>query len=80
MSRELIEYVTPWLVDHPEDVEITETEGDREGDAIVEIVVNPEDMGKIIGKRGRIIQSLRTLSKAAAQRSGSGNVGVEVVD
>lgn len=79
MSRALLEYVTPWLVDHPEDVEITEVEGDREGDVVIELAVHPDDMGKIIGRRGRIIQSLRILAKAAAQRSG-GNVGVEVVD
>ena len=79
MSRELIEYVTPWLVDHPDEVEITEVEGEREGEVIFELVVHPDDMGKIIGRRGRIIQSLRILARAAAQRSG-GTVSVEVVD
>lgn len=78
MTRALIEYVAPWLVDHPEDVTITEVESEG-GGLILEVSVNPEDMGKIIGKRGRIIHSLRTLARAAAQREGT-SVMVEVVD
>ena len=78
MSRELLEYVGPWLLDHPEDLEITEGESDRDG-IVLEIKVNPEDMGKIIGKRGRIIRSLRALARASANRE-EGPVMVEVVD
>ena len=78
MSRQLVEYVTPWLVDDPEAVEIAEVEGD-DGSMIVEVSVNPEDVGKIIGKRGRIIRALRTLAKAAGQKQGR-SVTVEVVD
>jgi hypothetical protein len=78
VSRALLDYVTPWLVDYPDDVEITEVEG--EGEAIVyEISVHPDDMGKIIGKRGRIIHSLRALARASAQRDGR-SIMVEVVD
>ena len=78
MSRALVDYVVPWLVDHPADVSITEAAG--EGDTtVLEINVHPEDMGKIIGKQGRIIRSLRTLARAAGQRSGE-SVMVEVVD
>ncbi|MGH2736365.1 MAG: KH domain-containing protein [Actinomycetota bacterium] len=78
MSRALVEYVVPWLVDNPDDVEISETTG--EGDSIVlEISVHADDMGKIIGKQGRIIRSLRTLARAAGQRSGE-SIMVEVVD
>lgn len=78
MTRELLEYIGPWLVDNPEDVQITEVEGDR-GATVLEVTVNPEDMGKLIGKRGRIIRSIRTLARAAGQRDGQ-NVMVEVVD
>lgn len=78
MSRQLLEFVVPWLLDHPDEVEITEAEGDR-GATVFELTVNPEDMGKIIGKRGRIIRSLRVLARAAGQRDGN-NVFVEVVD
>ena len=78
MTAQFLEYVTPWLVDNPDDVSITETEG--EGDAtILEVSVHPDDMGKIIGKQGRIIRSLRTLARAAGQRDGH-SVMVEVVD
>lgn len=78
MSREFLEYVIPWLVDHPEDVEITETESER-GGTVLEISVHAEDVGKMIGKRGRIIRSLRALARAASQRDGHA-VMVEVVD
>ncbi|MGH2746979.1 MAG: KH domain-containing protein [Actinomycetota bacterium] len=78
MSRELVEYVIPWLVDHPEDLQIEEIEGEK-GALIIELSVHPDDMGKVIGKRGRIIRSLRTLAKAAGQRDDR-PVLLEVVD
>lgn len=77
MSRELLEYVVPWLVDNPEGITIEEVEGDR-GAPVLELTVDPEDVGKVIGKRGRIIRALRTLAKAA--QGEGGNVMVEVVD
>lgn len=77
MSRELLEYLGPWLLDSPDAMEITESEGER-GGIVYELKVDPEDMGKIIGKRGRIIRAIRTLARAA-QRDG-GSVMVEVVD
>jgi predicted RNA-binding protein YlqC (UPF0109 family) len=49
------------------------------GTTIFEVSVNPEDMGKLIGRRGRIIQSLRVLARAAQGRDG-GSVMVEVID
>lgn len=78
MSRALIEYLGPWLLDHPEALEINEVEGER-GETVLELSVDPEDMGKIIGKRGRIIRSIRSLARAAATSEGD-NVMVEVVD
>ena len=78
MTRALVEYVAPWLVEHPEAVEIEEVETEA-GAVVVEVSVHPDDVGKIIGKRGRVIRSLRTLAKAAGQRAGE-NVTVEVVD
>lgn len=78
MTRALIEYLGPWLLDHPENLEIAEVEGER-GETVLELTVDPEDMGKIIGKRGRIIRSIRSLARAAATSEGD-NVMVEVVD
>ncbi len=77
-SREFIDYVLPHLVDHPDDVEVAEVEAEN-GGLIFELTVNPEDMGKVIGKRGRIIRALRTLTRAASQGEGR-PASVEVVD
>ncbi|MDQ3646152.1 MAG: KH domain-containing protein [Actinomycetota bacterium] len=78
MSRALLEYVGPWLVDHPDDFNVVEIEGER-GAIVLELTVNPEDTGKVIGRNGRIIRSLRTLARAAGQREGQ-TFFVEVVD
>ena len=77
-AKDFLEYTVPWLVDSPEDVEINEIEGDT-GGVVYELTVAPEDMGKVIGKRGRIIRSLRTIARAAGQGDGR-PVSVEVVD
>ena len=78
MTRRLVEYLSPWLLDNPDDLDITEVEGDR-GALVLELTVHPDDMGKIIGKRGRIIRSIRSLARAAGQTSGE-TILVEVVD
>ncbi len=78
MTRRLVEYLGPWLLDHPDELEIQETDGER-GALVLELTVDPEDMGKIIGKRGRIIRSIRSLARAAGQTEGE-TVLVEVVD
>ena len=78
MSRALLEYVGPWLVDHPEEMSVLEVEG--EGDLLIlEVSPHPDDVGKVIGRRGRIIRSLRSLARAAGQLEGR-SVTVEVVD
>jgi predicted RNA-binding protein YlqC (UPF0109 family) len=77
-AKAFLEYSLPWLVDQPDDIEIAEVEGERD-QIIYEITVHPDDMGKVIGKRGRIIRSLRTIAKAAGQGEGR-SVSVEVVD
>ena len=62
--KKLIETLVKALVDHTEDVKINELE---ENDTLTyEVVVNPEDLGKIIGKQGRVANALRTVAKAAA--------------
>ncbi|MCM1179604.1 MAG: KH domain-containing protein [Clostridium sp.] len=64
--KELVEVIAKSLVDHPEEVEVIETSKD---DAIyVELKVSQDDMGKVIGKQGRIAKSIRTVVKAAASK------------
>lgn len=64
--RELVETIAKALVDHPEAVEVNEVEGERS--TILELKVAPEDMGKVIGKQGRIAKAIRTVVKAAATK------------
>jgi predicted RNA-binding protein YlqC (UPF0109 family) len=64
--KELVEVIATSLVDHPEEVVVTEKETDKS--IIVELKVAPEDMGKVIGKQGRIAKSIRTVVKAAATK------------
>jgi len=68
--KELVKIIASALVDHPEEVSVSETietEGDKET-IVVHLNVNEEDMGKVIGKQGRIAKALRTVVKAAASR------------
>ncbi|WP_293977308.1 KH domain-containing protein [uncultured Clostridium sp.] len=62
--KELVEYMAKSLVDNPECVSVNEVDGEQS--LILELKVAPEDMGKIIGKQGRIAKAIRTVVKAAA--------------
>jgi len=64
--KELVEVIAKSLVDHPEEVVVTEREGDRA--LIVELSVAKSDMGKVIGRKGRIAKAIRAVVKAAAMR------------
>ncbi|MGE5604849.1 MAG: KH domain-containing protein [Bacteroidota bacterium] len=64
--KELVLQVTKALVDHPDDVRVLQTE--RNNHTLLEITVNSEDVGKVIGKQGRIIKALRNVVKACALR------------
>ncbi len=64
--KELVEMIVKALVDQPEDVKITETAG--ESIVILEIAVAQDDVGKVIGKEGRIANAIRTVVKAAAAK------------
>jgi predicted RNA-binding protein YlqC (UPF0109 family) len=77
MTTDVLEYIAKSLVDHPDEVSITEVEEDDE--VVLELRVHPEDMGKIIGKRGRTAKAIRTMVKAAATREGT-NATVEIVE
>jgi predicted RNA-binding protein YlqC (UPF0109 family) len=64
--KELVEVIAKSLVDHPDEVVVTERETDKS--IIVELKVASDDMGKVIGKQGRIAKSIRTVVKAAATK------------
>ena len=74
--KELLLYVAKQLVDDPEAVTVTERE-DGES-TVLELRVAPEDMGKVIGKQGRIAKALRSVVKAAATKANK-KVVVEIV-
>ena len=74
--KELVEVIAKALVDHPEEVTVTETEKDNA--TVVELRVSPTDMGKVIGKQGRIAKAIRSVVKAAASRDDK-KVIVEIV-
>ena len=65
--KELIKHIVQALVDHPEQVEISEVEGSRV--SVLEIKVAKEDIGKIIGKQGRTAQAIRTILNAASAKA-----------
>jgi len=62
--KDLLELIAKNLVDNPDSVVVTETQGER--GTILELRVAPEDMGKVIGKQGRIAKAIRTVVKAGA--------------
>lgn len=74
----LVETLVAPLVDFPDDLEVTAEEAE-DGTILAEIRVNEEDAGKVIGRQGRVIKSIRTLARAAASRDGVA-VEVEPVD
>ena len=75
--KELLLYMAKNLVDNPDAVSVNEIT-DEEG-KVLELRVAPEDMGKVIGRQGRIAKEIRTIIKSVAQRDGQ-KVSVEIVD
>ena len=64
--KELVEVIAKALVDNPDEVVVTETEKER--GTFIELKVAPSDMGKVIGKQGRIAKAIRSVVKAAASK------------
>ena len=64
--KELVEVIAKSLVEHPDEVVVTETENEKS--ILVELRVAPSDMGKVIGKQGRIAKAIRSVVKAAASQ------------
>lgn len=75
--KDLLLYIAQNLVDNPDAVNVTEIEGENE--TVLELRVAEGDMGKVIGRQGRIAKEIRTLIKSVALRSGK-RVSVEIVD
>lgn len=75
--KELLTYIAQSLVDNPDEVSVTERENDEE--TVFEVRVAEGDMGKIIGRQGRIVKEIRILMRAVAQRQGK-KVSVEIMD
>ena len=75
--KELLEVIVKPLVNNPDEVSVTLTE--REGSVLLELRVNPSDMGKVIGKQGRIAKAIRTVMRAAAKNDDK-KVIVDIVE
>ena len=75
--KELLTYITQNLVDNPDEVNVTEHGTDSE--IVFEVRVADGDMGKVIGRHGRIVKEIRILMKSVAQRQGK-KVSVEIMD
>ena len=75
--KQLLTYVVQNLVDHPEEVSVEERGAG--GEIVFEVRVADDDMGKVIGRQGRVVKEIRILMKAVAQRKGK-KVSVEILD
>ncbi len=75
--KDLLLYIARNLVENPDAVTVTEVQDDQE--LTLELRVAPEDMGKVIGRQGRIAKEIRTLIRSYAQRTGV-KVSVDIVD
>jgi len=67
MLKELVEYIARSLVDKPEDVHVTEVEGEQT--SVLELKVAKEDLGKVIGKQGSTARAMRTILGAASTKA-----------
>ena len=75
--KELVEVIAKSLVDHPEDVRVEEKQQDRQ--VTLELHVDEDDMGKVIGRQGRLAKAMRTGVKAAATRENK-KVSVDIIE
>ena len=75
--KELLTYIVQSLVDHPDEVSVTERKAD--GETVFEVRVADGDMGKVIGRQGRIVKQIRVLMRAVAQKKGK-KISVEILD
>ena len=76
--KDLLLYIASSLVENPDDVSVTEKQG--EDGLTLELRVAPDDMGKVIGRQGRIAKEIRTVIRSYTQRTGVKNVTVDIVE
>ena len=76
-TKELIEHIAKALVDHPEQVKVSEVEGEKT--SVIELAVAKEDLGKIIGKQGRTAKAIRVILGAASAKLGKHSV-LEIIE
>jgi len=77
VMKELVEYIAKALVDNPDQVQVTEIEGEQT--SVIELKVAKEDLGKVIGKQGRTARAIRTLLSAASTKIGKRAV-LEIIE
>lgn len=78
MEKELVEYIVRALVDEPDSVSINQVDGEQS--TIIELRVAPDDMGKVIGKQGRVANAIRTILNTAALCHGKKRTALEIID
>ena len=77
MMKELIEYIAKSLVEHPDMVQVSEVESGTR--VRIQLTVSKDDMGRVIGKSGKVANSIRTLLRVAAEREGK-QASLDVVE
>jgi predicted RNA-binding protein YlqC (UPF0109 family) len=77
VMKQLIEYIAKALVDNPDDVRVTEVEGEQT--SVIELRVAKEDLGKVIGKQGRTARAMRTILSASSTKIGKRAV-LEIIE
>jgi predicted RNA-binding protein YlqC (UPF0109 family) len=75
--KDLVEYIAKSLVDHPESVHVNEI--DSASAIIIELQVADSDMGRVIGKGGRVVNAIRTVAQVAADKEGK-RITLEILD
>ena len=76
--RDLLEFLTRSLVENPDEVKVTEVE-EIDGEVVLEVEVADDDLGRVIGRGGRVANALRSVMKAAATREDK-RVAVDILD
>ena len=77
--KELLTYIVQNLVDNPDEVSVTERKSSYSGETVYEVRVADGDMGKVIGRQGKIVKQIRILMRVVAQRKGK-KISVDIID